>query len=179
MSARTSSSPGSAPRRARRSSSGPRCVNWRHLDAAALQRVREFTDALCGGEIRELPENAGMDRLTRATVARWLARCEDNLSGSSLAGGATSTTPWPTSTFRGRGLRARRIESEIHQSITDALAAEVDDEDEEEQEDNESEEGNDAPEPQAADSDQDNEDDVNFEQNAPAELSQAEALAST
>ncbi|KPC76915.1 hypothetical protein ADL26_04390, partial [Thermoactinomyces vulgaris] len=48
--------------------------------AMPFNAFRELADTICGCPIDQIPENAGLDRLTRAVVARWLARNEDNLN---------------------------------------------------------------------------------------------------
>jgi ParB/RepB/Spo0J family partition protein len=145
-----------------------------------FNELREFADAVCGCPIDQIPENAGLDRLTRATIARWLARCEDNLKDSAFGrwGNFEHALSY-LDLIVAEGYELAEIEVQLHQSITDTLAAEADDDEDEDEQEDESEEGNDAPEPEATDSDQDDEDDAEFEQDAPAELDQAEALAAT
>ncbi|WP_035748738.1 ParB/RepB/Spo0J family partition protein [Glycomyces sp. NRRL B-16210] len=99
-----------------------------------------LADALCGCEIRELPENAGMDRLTRATVARWLARCEENLSGLVLGRwGDLDHALAYLDLLVTEGYELAEVEAEVRQSITDRLAEK--EEEEVEEEDTEEDEG--------------------------------------
>lgn len=108
-----------------------------------LGAFSEFADAVCGCPIREIPENAGLDRLTRATVARWLAHSEDNLKDSAFG-------RWGD--FQGalayldllvtEGYELAEIEAHLHQAITDSLT--------EEDEEHEGREDDEEPEPAAA-----------------------------
>ncbi|MBO3732790.1 ParB/RepB/Spo0J family partition protein [Glycomyces niveus] len=96
-----------------------------------FNQYAELADALCGCPIRELPENAGMDRLTRATVARWLARCEENLSGLVLGRwGDLGHALTYLDLLVAEGYELAEVESGIHQSITDRLAEEMKDDEE-------------------------------------------------
>lgn len=132
----------------------------------------ELADALCGCPIRELPENAAIDRLTRAAVARWLARSEENLSGLVLSRwGDLEHALAYLDLLVAEGYELAEVESEIHQTITARLAEEDEDEDEDEdeQEDEELWDGDAASEPESAETDEDDEGDGDLEQGFPAE----------
>jgi ParB/RepB/Spo0J family partition protein len=108
----------------------------------------ELADALCGCEIRELPENAGIDRLTRAAVARWLARSEENLSGLVLGRwGDLDHALAYLDLLVTEGYELAEVEAEVHQSITDRLAEENEEDEEEVAEEDEGD--GDAPESDA------------------------------
>ncbi|SDD87460.1 ParB/RepB/Spo0J family partition protein [Glycomyces harbinensis] len=108
-----------------------------------LGEFSEFADALCGCPIRELPETAGMDRLTRAAVGRWLAHCEANLKDSAFGSwGDFEHALRYLDLIVADGYELADIEAQLHQSITDALTeddTEPDGEDSEEEEEDDSE----------------------------------------
>lgn len=91
----------------------------------------ELADALCGCPIRDLPEHAGLDRLTRATVARWLASCEKNLTGIAHGyfGNLDHALAYLDLLIAG-GYELAEVETEIHESITAHLAEEIEDDEE-------------------------------------------------
>ncbi|MEU5157367.1 ParB/RepB/Spo0J family partition protein [Glycomyces sp. NPDC021274] len=86
----------------------------------------DLADALCGCPIRELPQNAGLDRLTRATVARWLVHAEKNLIG--LARGYWGDLEHALSYLDllvAGGYELAEVEAQLHESITARLAGEA------------------------------------------------------
>ncbi|MEV3934386.1 hypothetical protein AB0K52_00180 [Glycomyces sp. NPDC049804] len=91
-----------------------------------LGEYSELAEALCGCPIREIPENAGMDRLTRVTVARWLAHCEDNLL-SSISGfwSDLEEARRYLDLIAADGYELADIETKLHESITARLAEEL------------------------------------------------------
>ncbi|MFG3342384.1 ParB/RepB/Spo0J family partition protein [Glycomyces sp. NPDC048151] len=105
--------------------------------------LREFADALTGCPIDDLPENASVDRLSRAAVARWLAYNEENLKEAAFGRwGDFEEAMAYLDLLTGQGYELAEIETQLHQSITDSLAeedaeseADEDEEDEEEIED--------------------------------------------
>ncbi|SDE03992.1 hypothetical protein [Glycomyces harbinensis] len=100
----------------------------------------ELADTLCGCPVRELPENAGMDRLTRATVARWLAHAEKSLT--ELARGYWGDLDHGLRYLNllvAEGYELADVETQLHESITDRRADEA-----------EEEEGDEGPGPDAA-----------------------------
>lgn len=93
-----------------------------------LGEFGELADALCGCPIRELPENAGMDRLTRAVAGRWLAYCEDNLKSSAFGRiGDVEHALRYLDLIVTEGYELADIETQLHQSITARLAEEPED----------------------------------------------------
>jgi ParB/RepB/Spo0J family partition protein len=87
--------------------------------------LREFADALCGCPLDDLPENASVDRLTRAAVARWLAYSEENLHEAAFGRfGDVEEALAYLDLLIGEGYELAHIESQLHQSITDGLAEE-------------------------------------------------------
>ncbi|WP_199042653.1 ParB/RepB/Spo0J family partition protein [Glycomyces salinus] len=110
--------------------------------------VRDLADAICGCPIDDLPENAGLDRLTRATVARWLADAEDNLRVAAFGRwGDFQRALAYLDLLVAEGYELAEIESEIHRAITEALAEEDDSEADEVSAD-EDDEDDEEPEPE-------------------------------
>ncbi|MEU5156081.1 ParB/RepB/Spo0J family partition protein [Glycomyces sp. NPDC021274] len=84
--------------------------------------LREFAGTLCGCPIDQLPENAGLDRLTRAAVARWLARCEDNLKSCAVSRwGDFEHALAFLDLIVAEGYELAEIEAQLHESIIEAL----------------------------------------------------------
>jgi ParB family chromosome partitioning protein len=89
--------------------------------------LREFADAICGCPIDQIPENAGLDRLTRATVARWLAYNEENLREAAFSRwGDFEHALGYLDVLVTEGYELAQIEAQLHQSITDDLDADAD-----------------------------------------------------
>lgn len=91
--------------------------------------LRDLADALCGCPIDDLPANAGLDRLTRATVARWLADAEDNLRAAAFGRWSDFERARAyLDLLVAEGYELADIEVQLHQSITEALTDENEDE---------------------------------------------------
>jgi hypothetical protein len=101
--------------------------DWRTPDGMHFE-LREFTDTICGCRLRELPANAGMDRLTRATVARWLADREHNLT-------QTTCSRWSDhqkavdylELLTAEGYELAPVEAQLHHDLIAALNEHEDD----------------------------------------------------